>query len=116
MARRLFHLHYAVLFVCGVAAGLSALAISLIFKISVNGLFIPDLASQALVSLTSGEIESQAVGILGPFAKYSSFFGAIIVNLLLYGIIGVFLGVLFNKIKSSRYVKRSIFSSVVSYV
>lgn len=115
MARKLFHLHYAVLFVCGVAAGLSALAISLVFNISLNGLFIPDLASQALISLTSGEIESQAVGILGDLAKYSSFIGAIIVNLLLYGIIGVFLGVLFNKIKLNRYIKRSIFSSIVSY-
>ncbi len=104
-----------VLFVCGIAAGLSSLAISLIFNISVNGLFIPDLASQALISLTSGEIESQAVGILGPFAKYSSFIGAIIVNLVVYGIIGVFQGVLFNKIKSSRYAIRSIFSSIVSY-
>jgi DMSO/TMAO reductase YedYZ molybdopterin-dependent catalytic subunit len=108
-------LHYAVLFVCGAAAGLSALAISLVFNISVNGLFIPDLASQALISLTSGEIESQAVGILGGYAKYSSFIGAIIVNLLLYGIIGVFLGVLFDKIKSKRYISRSIFSSIVSY-
>ncbi len=115
MARKLFQLHYALLFVCGVATGLSALAISLVFNISVNGLFIPDLASQALISLTSGEIESQAVGILGDFAKYSTFIGAIIVNLLLYGIIGVFLGVMFNKIKSNRYINRSIFSSIVSY-
>src|SRR5918998_359684 len=115
MARKLFHLHYAVLFVCGIAAGLSALAISLVFNISLNGLFIPDLASQALISLTSGEIESQAVGILGDFAKYTSFIGAIVVNLLLYGIIGVFLGALFNKIKSNRYINRSIFSSIVSY-
>ncbi len=115
MVRKLFHLHYAVLFVCGVAAGLSALAISLIFNISANGLFIPDLASQALISVTSGEIESQAVGTLGPFAKYSSFIGAIIVNLVVYGIIGVFLGVMFNKIKSGRYTVRSIFSSIVSY-
>ncbi len=115
MTRKLFHLHYAVLFVCGSAAGLSALAISLVFNISVNGLFIPDLASQALISLTSGEIESQAVGILGDYAKYSSFIGAIVVNLLLYGIIGVFLGVLFDKIKSKRYINRSIFSSIVSY-
>ena len=115
MTRKLFHLHYAVLFVCGIAAGLAALAISLVFNISVNGLFIPDLASQALISLTSGEIESQAVGILGDFAKYSSFFGAIIVNLALYGLIGVFLGVLFDKIKSRKYINRSIFSSIISY-
>jgi amino acid transporter len=108
-------LHYAVLFVCGIAAGLAALAISLVFNISLNGLFIPDLASQALISLTSGEIESQAVGILGDFAKYSSFIGAIIVNLLVYGIMGIFVGVLFDKIKSRRYINRSIFSSIISY-
>ncbi len=116
MTRKLFHSHYVVLFVCGIAAGLAALATSLIFNIYVNGLFIPDLASQALISLTSGEIESQAVGILGPFAKYSSFVGAIIVNLAVYGLIGAFLGISFNKIKSGRYTIRSIFSSIVSYV
>ncbi len=115
MSPRLFSLHYTVLFVCGIAAGLAALAISLVFNISLNGLFIPDLASQALISLTSGEIESQAVGILGDFAKYTSFFGAIIVNLVLYGLIGVFLGVLFDKIKSRKYINRSVFSSIVSY-
>src|ERR671921_2162482 len=104
MARKLFHLHYAVLFVCGVAAGLSALVISLIFRISVNGLFIPDLASQALVSLTSGEIESQAVETLGSLAKYSSFIGAIIVNLIVYGVIGIFLGRLRNKFPWNGYV------------
>src|SRR5215210_1809850 len=104
MVRKLLHLQNVVFFVCGIAAGLAALAISLIFKVSFNSLFIPDMASQALVSITSGEIESRAVETLGPLAKYSSFIGAIIVNLILYGIIGIFLGNLFNKIKLNRYI------------
>ena len=58
MAFRSLNLSYIVFFICGLAAGIAALAVSLIFKISINGLFVPEIASQALVSLTSGEIES----------------------------------------------------------
>ncbi|MBA3750882.1 MAG: hypothetical protein H0X03_08355, partial [Nitrosopumilus sp.] len=60
MVHKILHYSPVILFVCGIAAGLAAIAISLIFKISINGLFVPEIASQALISLTSGEIESQA--------------------------------------------------------
>ncbi len=92
MVLKILNWSYIIFFVCGLAAGIAALSLSLIFKISFNGLFVPELASQALVSLTSGQVESVAVETLGPLAKYSSFFGAIFANILLYGIIGIFLG------------------------
>src|SRR5215212_3817677 len=116
MAFRSLNLSYIVFFICGLAAGIAALAVSLIFKISINGLFVPEIASQALVSLTSGEIESRAVETLGPLAKYSTFFGAIFINLLLYGFIGLFLGSFFNKIHLKQFIKKAILSSFLSYI
>src|SRR6476469_804539 len=116
MVRNSLHFHRIIFFICGLAAGAAALALSLIFKVSINGLFVPEIASHALVSLTSGEIESRAVETLGPLAKYSTFFGATVVNLIVYGIIGIFIGFLYNKIHSRRYVLRGLLSSFVSYV
>jgi DMSO/TMAO reductase YedYZ molybdopterin-dependent catalytic subunit len=116
MAFRSLNLSYIVFFICGLAAGIAALAVSLIFKISINGLFVPEIASQALVSLTSGEIESRAVETLGPLAKYSTFFGAIFINILLYGFLGLFLGSFFNKIHLKQFIKKAILSSFLSYI
>jgi DMSO/TMAO reductase YedYZ molybdopterin-dependent catalytic subunit len=116
MVLKILNWSYIIFFVCGLAAGITALSLSLIFKISFNGLFVPELASQALVSLTSGQVESVAVETLGPLAKYSSFFGSIFANILLYGIIGIFLGVLYNKIHSKRFITRALLSSLVSYI
>ncbi len=111
-----FDWSYIIFFVCGLAAGITALTLSLLFKISFNGFFVPEIASQALVSLTSGEIESRAVETLGPLAKYSTFFGATFVNLLVYGFIGIFLGTIFNKIHLHRFIQRAILSSFSSYI
>ncbi len=116
MVLKILNWSYIIFFVCGLAAGIAALSLSLIFKISFNGLFVPELASQALVSLTSGQVESVAVETLGPLAKYSSFFGAIFANILLYGIIGIFLGILYNKIHSKKFITRALLSSLVSYI
>src|SRR6478735_4212452 len=100
MAFRSLNLSYIVFFICGLAAGIAALAVSLIFKISINGLFVPEIASQALVSLTSGEIESRAVETLGPLAKYSTFFGAIFIN----------------KFHLKQFIKKAMLSSFLSYI
>jgi hypothetical protein len=83
----------------GVAAGAISVTVSLLLRLFVGGLFIPELASQTLFSLTPGQVESQAVETLGPLAKYSAFIGAVIANLVLYGLIGLFLGLLQNKNK-----------------
>jgi DMSO/TMAO reductase YedYZ molybdopterin-dependent catalytic subunit len=106
---------YLSFFVYGLAAGLVAFALSIFLKITINGLFIPELASQGLISITSGEIESQAVLTLGPLAKYSTFIGATVVSILLYGIIGIISGALFDKLKVNRYIIRAGLSSLISY-
>src|SRR5919112_234237 len=79
----------AVYFVAGLAAGAIAITVSLVLRLFVGGLFIPELASQTLFSLTPGQIESRAVETLGPLAQYSAFIGAVIANIILYGLIGV---------------------------
>jgi hypothetical protein len=50
------------LFVGGLAAGALSLAVSLLLRLVAGGLFVPEIASQTLFSLTPGQFESQAVG------------------------------------------------------
>jgi hypothetical protein len=73
------------LFLGGLAAGGIALAVSLLVRLFAGGLFLPEIASQTLFSLTPGQIESQAVESLGPIAKYSALIGAVVANIILYG-------------------------------
>ncbi len=113
---KILHFTPLIFFICGIASGIAALALSLIFKTYFNGLFVPEIASQALVSLSSGEIESRAVETLGPLAKYSTFFGATIVNLLLYGLIGILLGIFYNRFLIKKFIARALLSSFISYI
>src|SRR6185437_9649392 len=113
---KILHCAPLIFFICGIAAGIVAVALSLISKIYFNGIFVPEIASQALVSLSSGEIESRAVETLGPLAKYSTFFGATFVNILLYGLIGLFLGSFFNKFHLKQFIKKAMLSSFLSYI
>ena len=116
MVQKLGHL-YITLFLIGIVAGAVAIAVSLVQRTFFGGIFIPELASQTLFSLTPGEIESQAVETLGPIAKYSAFIGALIVNLVVYGLLGIFIHKLQEKIHSSTsYLANAAMSSVVSYV
>ena len=66
------------------------MAIALVLRLALSGPFIPEIASQALFSLTPGAVESQAVETLGPLAKYSALVGAIIANLIVYGLLAIF--------------------------
>ena len=100
----------------GLAAGAVAVAISLFLRLFIGGLFVPELASQTLFSLTPGEVESQAVQTLGPLAKYSSFIGAVIANIIVYGLIGILLGRLYSKLPWKGYLGRAIQSSIIAYV
>ena len=70
-------------FVGGLAAGAIAVTVSLLLRLFVGGIFIPELESQTLFSLTPGQVESQAVERFGPLAKYSAFIGAVAANLIL---------------------------------
>src|SRR5919197_743270 len=106
-------------FLGGLAAGAIAITVSLLLRLFAGGLFIPELASQTLFSLTPGQVESQAVETLGPLAKYSAFIGSVAANLILYGLIGLLVGSLQKKKKrllSEGYVLNAILSSVVAYI
>ena len=108
---------YASAFLVGLVAGAMAIAVSLALRTFFSAIFIPELASQTLFSLTPGEIESEAVETLGPIAKYSAFIGALIVNLVVYAILGLFIYKLYNKINSrNSFLGVAAISSVISFV
>ena len=114
MARNLHRL--LVPFVVGLAAGAVAVAVSLILKETSGGLFLPEIASQALFSVTPGEFESQAVENFGPLAKYSAFIGSIIANIVVFGIMAIFLDKLFARLKRRGYLLEALLSSAFSYI
>ena len=103
-------------FVAGLAAGAVAVAVSLIVKEISGGLILPEIASQALFSITPGEFESQAVENFGPLAKYSAFIGSIIANIIAFGIIAIFLDKLFARLKRRGYLVEALLSSILSYI
>jgi DMSO/TMAO reductase YedYZ molybdopterin-dependent catalytic subunit len=103
-------------FVAGLAAGAVAVAVSLIVKEMSGGLFLPEIASQALFSITPGEFESQAVENFGPLAKYSAFIGSIIANIIAFGIIAIFLDKIFARLKRRGYLVEALLSSLLSYI
>lgn len=97
-------------------AGAIAVAISLILRLFAGGVFVPEIASLTLFSLTPGEVESQAVQTLGPLAKYSSFIGATLVNIILYGLIGILVGRLYDRLPGKNYLGRAVQSTIIVYV
>jgi len=103
-------------FVAGLAAGAVAVAVSLILKEMSGGMFLPEIASQALFSVTPGQFESQAVENIGPLAKYSAFIGSIIANIVAFGIIAIFLDKLFARLKKRGYLLEALLSSALSYI
>ena len=105
------------LFLGGLAAGAIALAVSLLLRLFDGGLFLPEIASQTLFSLTPGQVDSQAVGTLGPIAKYSALIGAVAANIILYGFISLLsLGRLHTKLRLKVYFGNAIQSSLLSYI
>ncbi len=103
-------------FAGGIAAGALAIGVSLLLRSFVGGPFLPELASQTLFALTPGEVESQAVQNFGPLAKYSAFIGAIIINFILYGLFGIIVSKILNKLQWRGYIRKVLLSSLVAYV
>jgi DMSO/TMAO reductase YedYZ molybdopterin-dependent catalytic subunit len=106
------------LFIAGLVAGAIAVAISLLMRLLAGGSFLPEIASQTLFSLTPGQIESRAVETLGPLAKYSALIGAVIANIILYGLISLLSlsGTLYGRLRSNGYIRNAIQSSILAYV
>src|SRR5207247_7086116 len=91
-------------FVFGIIAGGAALLVAAIFRMITGGLFIPELASQTLFSITPGQVESFSVETFGSLAKYSAFASAIIVNSIIYGILALLLHKIYIILGSRRLV------------
>jgi DMSO/TMAO reductase YedYZ molybdopterin-dependent catalytic subunit len=108
---------YASVFLVGLVGGAIAIVVSLGLRTFFSAIFIPELASQTLFSITPGEVESQAVETLGPIAKYSAFIGALIVNLIVYGILSLIVHKIYAKVDSDNsFLVTAAISSGVSYV
>jgi DMSO/TMAO reductase YedYZ molybdopterin-dependent catalytic subunit len=100
----------------GLLGGVAALALSLLIRVSLGGVFLPELAAQTLFSLTPGSIESKAVESLQSLAKYSAFTGAVVVNVLLYGALGALLYRSKSLWTHSGRIERFLSSSILSYL
>ena len=103
-------------FVIGLVAGSVALVVSAVFRIFADGLFIPELASQTLFSLTPGEIESFSVATFGSLAKYGAFTTAIVLNLVLYGGLAILLHKAYIKLSNKGVIINLIQLSFIPYL
>src|SRR5215207_3566501 len=103
-------------FALGLVAGIVALAVSAVFRIIAGGLFIPELASQTLFSLTPGQVESFSVETFGSLAKYAAFTAAIVFNLILYGALAILLYKLYIKLSNKPVIVNLIQLSFISYL
>ena len=107
---------YARNFVLGLIAGSVALLVAAAFRIVAGGLFIPELASQTLFSLTPGQVESFSVETFGSLAKYAAFTTAIIVNLVLYGGLAILLHKTYIKLSNKGVIVNLIQLSFIPYL
>src|SRR5215212_9622816 len=102
-------------FALGLVAGIVALAVSAVFRIIAGGLFIPELASQTLFSLTPGQVESFSVETFGSLAKYAAFTAAIVLNLVLYGALAILLYKVYIKLSNKPVIVNLIQLSFIPY-
>jgi DMSO/TMAO reductase YedYZ molybdopterin-dependent catalytic subunit len=102
-------------FAFGIMAGSVALSISAILRLIAGGTFVPELASQTLFSLTPGQAESFSVETFGTLAKYSVFVSAVIVNLLIYGVLAIFLKRIHVKLAQRGFLLNLVQLSFIPY-
>jgi DMSO/TMAO reductase YedYZ molybdopterin-dependent catalytic subunit len=102
-------------FLGGIVAGSVAVAVAVLLRLFAGGLFIPEVASLTLFSLTPGEVESQAVQTLGPLAKYSSFIGATLVSIVIHGLIGILVGRFYDRLPWKNYLGKVVQSFIIAY-
>jgi DMSO/TMAO reductase YedYZ molybdopterin-dependent catalytic subunit len=103
-------------FALGLVAGIVALVVSAVFRIIAGGLFIPELASQTLFSLTPGQVESFSVETFGSLAKYAAFTAAIAFNLVLYGALAILLYKLYLRLSDKPVIVNLIQLSFIPYL
>ncbi len=76
-------------FLQGLVPGGAAVGLSFLFRYYLGGVFLPELASQTLISIVPGQLESSAVENLGSLAKYTTFSVAVALNVVLYGVLAM---------------------------
>jgi DMSO/TMAO reductase YedYZ molybdopterin-dependent catalytic subunit len=69
--------------------GIVILAITLPLRILLNSPFLPEITAGKFFAVAPGELESSAVLILGPLAKYLTVLGSAVVLAALYGLYGI---------------------------
>jgi DMSO/TMAO reductase YedYZ molybdopterin-dependent catalytic subunit len=77
------------LFYFGAAAGAVAVVASLLVRLIFNGIYLPEIASDAVFSLVPGFLESRAVESLGTLAKYTTFTLSSVLNVVVLALIPV---------------------------
>lgn len=103
-------------FVLGLLAGGVALIVAAAFRIIAGGLFVPELASQTVFSLTPGQIESSSVATLGSLAKYTAFTLAITINLVLYGGLAILIYKVYSKLFGKNTIVNLVQLSFIPYL
>jgi DMSO/TMAO reductase YedYZ molybdopterin-dependent catalytic subunit len=99
----------------GLLAGVLAVTLSFVLRTYTGTLFLPEVGALTLFSSVPGELESQAVQTLGVLAKYLTFYGAVAVNVLVYGVVGVGLFRLAARLPRNWYPGRALLSGFVAY-
>jgi hypothetical protein len=98
-------------FLSGLAAGTLAVGVVFIF----GGFYVLWPASQTLFSITMGEFESQVFENFGLLAKQTVFIGFIVTNIMVYGVLGVFIDKISQRLTLVRYLHRVLMSLVLCY-
>lgn len=102
-------------FVYGIIAGGSALLISAVLRFIAGGVFVPELASQTIFSLTPGQAESFSVETFGSLAKYSVFVVTVVFNLILYGGLAVLLRKIYERLADKGFILNLLQLSFIPY-
>ena len=95
----------------GLFAGALAILAGFLGRILLGWVFLPELGAQTFYSIIPGWLESNLIQILGDAGKYTAVMGAVVINLLLYGV----LGMLAEIIKERAWWKRVLNVLGISY-
>ncbi len=73
----------------GLIAGALALLVSFLARVFLGWVYLPELGAQTFYSIIPGWLESTLIQAMGELGKYSAVLGATLVNLALFGFIGL---------------------------
>ncbi len=73
----------------GLVAGALALFVSFLARLFLGWVYLPELGAQTFYSIIPGWLESMLIQVMGEAGKYSAVLGATLVNLALFGFMGL---------------------------